>query len=851
VTAAAAGGSALHRGIVRVVLLYAAFTAGWILLSDKAMEWLVRDPSLLPLAGTFKGWLFAVGSSLLLYAGLRRLAGAAADPAVAGEPRIPKFTLALITAAVVLVAGFAIQRATRHRLEMGTARLEAVAEASVGRLSDWLRERRGDAEFIRTSTYFADLYRQWREAASGSAAERLQARLEELRQAHGFHGVVLLTPDGEPLWTSAGAFAELEPELGSAVQAARRTHRIQWAGPYWDRGGHARLDLAVPVSAAESHPVVVLQTESAAWLKPTETDRQLPGSGSTIRLFRRDGDRIRLFAPEGLGREREIPASRWPWAAELQGSSQVAWNEPGGAAVGVVRPVPATDWMLLASLDRSELYGEAIKDAVWIALAGILLLFAASVVLLLQRQRQQLAIAEAVRLSQGERLRALQLLAAIADASEDAIFAKDRDGRYLLFNRAAGRVVGKSPEQVLGQDDRSLFPAPQARTLMELDRRILAENRIVTQEETLDTACGIRTFLAVKGPLLDEAGQLLGTYGISRDVTARKEAEQALRRQVELNQRYLDTVQTLIVALDRTGKLTMINRAGLDMLGYREEELIGRDWFATCLPQPEGLEVVYPAFLGLMAGDIGAVKHFQDRVRCHDGRLRLIAWHNAYLTDETGALIGTLSSGQDITEFNEVQQQLKISEERLRLALQASRDGLWDWDLTTGLAYLAPRYYEMTGYRPEEVVPDLEFFERTIHPDDRERVLAVLQAHLQGVTSTSEFDYRLVTAAGEVRWMRGLGRVVERDAGGAPLRMVGIITDISGRKAVEEELRRQTEELARRNAELERFNRAMVGRELDMISLKRQVNELSRQLGREPPFALALLESGSERGEGA
>ncbi len=73
--------------------------------------------------------------------------------------------------------------------------------------------------------------------------------------------------------------------------------------------------------------------------------------------------------------------------------------------------------------------------------------------------------------------------------------------------------------------------------------------------------------------------------------------------------------------------------------------------------------------------------------------------------------------------------------------------------------------------------------------------------------------------------------------------MIGTISDISARKAVEEALRRQTHELAQRNEELERFNRATVGRELDMIALKQQVNELARQLGKEPIYPLAFLDT--------
>ncbi|MDR3435689.1 ATP-binding protein [Telmatospirillum sp.] len=197
-----------------------------------------------------------------------------------------------------------------------------------------------------------------------------------------------------------------------------------------------------------------------------------------------------------------------------------------------------------------------------------------------------------------------------------------------------------------------------------------------------------------------------------------------------------------------------------------------------------------------------------------------------------------------ITERKTAEEQLMVSEERLQLALDATGDGLWDWNLRRGTAFLTQHCREMTGYDlAGDETPGFDFFTRTVHPDDLSQVLANLDAHLQGKIPTSEFDYRLPTPSGEIKWMRGRGRVVERDASGAALRMVGTITDISIAKAAEDALRCQTEELAERNAELERFNRATVGRELDMIALKQQINDLSRQLGREPPYPLPCVNS--------
>jgi len=138
-----------------------------------------------------------------------------------------------------------------------------------------------------------------------------------------------------------------------------------------------------------------------------------------------------------------------------------------------------------------------------------------------------------------------------------------------------------------------------------------------------------------------------------------------------------------------------------------------------------------------------------------------------------------------LTEHTPEEQSRLDSELRLQLALDATGDGLWDWNLRTGQVYLSPGYYAMTGYRPADEPGSLEFFRRLVHPDDWPHVMATMEAHLRGDTPVSEIEYRMLTASGEIRWTRGRGRVVERDAAGAPLRMLGLIGDITEAKRLQ------------------------------------------------------------------
>jgi PAS domain S-box-containing protein len=122
------------------------------------------------------------------------------------------------------------------------------------------------------------------------------------------------------------------------------------------------------------------------------------------------------------------------------------------------------------------------------------------------------------------------LLNSIIEGTTDAIYAKDLQGRYTLCNAAAGRAVGKSPVDVLGKDDYTLFPPSEAHTIMAGDRKVIEGRTVRTHEAVLTIATGQKvTYLSTKGPLFDVSGKPIGLFGLTRDITERKKAEQRLQ----------------------------------------------------------------------------------------------------------------------------------------------------------------------------------------------------------------------------------------------------------------------------------------------------------------------------------
>ncbi|MEQ1636619.1 MAG: PAS domain S-box protein [Methylococcales bacterium] len=312
--------------------------------------------------------------------------------------------------------------------------------------------------------------------------------------------------------------------------------------------------------------------------------------------------------------------------------------------------------------------------------------------LLLQTERDHLA--------QKQRLEALGLLAAIADNSRDAIFAKDMQGRYLLFNREAARLMGKSIDDVLGKDDRHLFPYEQAEKIMLRDHGIRSDKLAQNVIEQLTTVDGLRTFSSTKEPLFNVDGEIIGSFGISRDITELKQIENSLIKERDRNQRYLDTVQTIMLVLNTAGDITLINSYGCKLLGYQESELLGHRWFELCLPQPMGMTEAYPDFCRMVQGKQPCANYFESKVVCKDGRQRLIAWHCVCLSDEHGNLAETLSSGEDITERKNNEAQLR----KLSMAVEQSPNIIEITDLNGLIEYVNEASVQNSGYSREELI---------------------------------------------------------------------------------------------------------------------------------------------------
>ena len=145
--------------------------------------------------------------------------------------------------------------------------------------------------------------------------------------------------------------------------------------------------------------------------------------------------------------------------------------------------------------------------------------------------------------------------------------------------------------------------------------------------------------------------------------------------------------------------------------------------------------------------------------------------------------------GRDVTERKLAEETLKKSEERFRQAMEATNDGLWDWNVETDEMYFSPAYNRMLGYEPGKLPDHIRSWNDLIHPDDRERTVWTNENCIENKVPNFEVEFRMRAKSGEWKWILGRGRAAARSADGRAVRLIGTHVDISERKRMEEQIK--------------------------------------------------------------
>ena len=374
---------------------------------------------------------------------------------------------------------------------------------------------------------------------------------------------------------------------------------------------------------------------------------------------------------------------------------------------------------------------------------------------------------------------------------EDLVCKHDLHGNLIFANSSSANFLGYDSADLIGTNLRS-YLAPEVRDQFDAYLAAIQRDGCASGLMIVQTKTGEKRIWEYRNILRRESATDPVVLGIARDVTDRKRAEEALltseaqlsnaAKMAHLGHWEYDVAKDLFTFNDHFYQLfrTSAEQVG----GYT---MSSAD-YARRFVHPDDIKVVGDEIRkAIETGDPLFSRQLEHRILYADGEIGYITVRFFIVKDNLGRTVRTYGVNQDVTERKGAEEALRQSEERLELALEGADLGLWDLDVQTGNAVVNQRAADLVGYSLDEIDPTFIFFLSRLHPDDRSRVMDQLEKSFKGQIELSEVEYRVLAKSDEWKWILSRGRVVERDANGAPLRMVGTFMDITDRKDAEKE----------------------------------------------------------------
>ncbi len=292
-----------------------------------------------------------------------------------------------------------------------------------------------------------------------------------------------------------------------------------------------------------------------------------------------------------------------------------------------------------------------------------------------------------------------------------------------------------------------------------------------------------------------------------------KESEEKYRQIV-------DTAHEGILVLDENLRISFVNNHMSFLLGCTIYELPGQQICKFIFEEDK------PHFNELLESlKNGTPQTYETRFVNNKGNVLWTFVSATPLTDSKKHFTGILNMVTDISIRKQALEELRVSEERLRLALMAANQGLFDFDFFTGSITVSPEWETMLGYNPGELHVSLEMIINWLHPDDKEKTLSSFNACLKGKRSVLKSEYRMRTRTGDWKWILSSGKVIQFTNTGVPMRMIGTHTDITELKNYQEKIEKYANDILKINEELKRANRELEEANSQLKMLNEQKNE--------------------------
>ncbi|MFO0574512.1 MAG: PAS domain S-box protein [Polyangia bacterium] len=383
------------------------------------------------------------------------------------------------------------------------------------------------------------------------------------------------------------------------------------------------------------------------------------------------------------------------------------------------------------------------------------------------------------RRTEAELRQTAYLLRTVTDATPDSVFVKDRKGRYVMVNEAGAHSVGYTPEGLLGKDDTALFGAEEARSLREWDQKVMESGQRLTRKESLTLGGASYCFTSTKVPYRDEQGNVIGLIGVSRDITEQTRAEAALRMSEERFRAFMDHSPAIAWITDGAGRMLYASDPYHRQIQLPPGEVVGRH--VSELFPPE-VAAVYLENIHEVARTGQTLKVTEPALRSDGSKGELLVYKFPLPQPGGDVAIGGVSV--DVTDLKRAEAGLRLRDQ----ALRAVAGGITITDPTqpdNPVVFVNQGFERLTGYTQEEIVgSNCRLLQGPA--TDPATVAELRRAAREGRSAAVEIlNYR---KDGTAFW-NALSISPIRDEAGQITHWVGVQTDVTERRQLEEQFR--------------------------------------------------------------
>ncbi len=360
----------------------------------------------------------------------------------------------------------------------------------------------------------------------------------------------------------------------------------------------------------------------------------------------------------------------------------------------------------------------------------------------------------------------------------------NKAGQYISVNKAYAEMVGYRVEELIGQQWISLLPALEWDHAADLQKQLMQTGKAETEirgRRKNDSSFYEQVVMVAN---YGELGEFIGHFQFTKDITDKKESERLLETAAQKFAAIFNQTFQFTGLMSPEGILLEANRSALESFGIQPEDVLDRPfWEGPWWRHSESLQLFLKEKIAEAAQN--QFIRFETEHITQAGDMMAVDFSIKPITNEEGKVILLIPEGRDITDLKKTQTILRISEERLRMAIDCSQQGFWDWNEDPEKSYFDPGWYRVLKQKPDELDLSHAAWQNRVHPDDLARANQIIQEHIFGGAEHYEMEYRQLSGDNEWIWVRTHGRIVERNASGKPTRIIGMTQDISPQKETE------------------------------------------------------------------